>query len=94
MIGLRLNMIIRKRQKCEDLNRKNHQNYSRYDFSTAEVILNWNVESDEVLCASLGFTSIKYSGLGVYFWVTYRDGYGVGDGYRRQNVLVTSLRCW
>ena len=48
---------IRERQKCEELNRRNHQNYSRYVFSTAEIILNWNVESDEVLCASFGFTS-------------------------------------
>ena len=48
---------IRERQKCVELNRRNNQNYSRYVFSTAEIILNWNVGSHEVICASLGFTS-------------------------------------
>ena len=56
-------MEIRKRQKCEELNRMNHQNYSRYDFSTAELILNWHVESDQVLCASLGFNRICFNTL-------------------------------
>ena len=49
-----------KRQKCELLNRTNHSNYARYNFSATEIILNWNLKSDEVLCASLGFTSISF----------------------------------
>ena len=43
------------RQKCEEISTRN-RNYSKYNFSTTDVILNWNVKIDEVLCASFGFT--------------------------------------
>ena len=50
---------ILKRQRCDELNTGNHQNYSRYNFSTTEIILNWNVKINEVLCASLEFNLIS-----------------------------------